>query len=447
MTSPNKSFDSNTLRMLASAVMDGRATEGQQQQLASLLRDDESARDEYLAYVDMHAILATDLSFMQNVSAEKQPEVVRPASSKRWIQVASIAGLALCLLIAVTLIMNNAPKAPQASQFSSVVFASDAGVKLKVGDRLGAETIRVESGFVRLQFDDGVDVTLEGPAEYELIELGKTRLTSGLLTATVPQGAEGFQVNTPTAEVVDLGTSFGIDLREDGFSRVSVFDGEVEVAATDATEKQLLTEGESVRIGVDQEIEEVDFDPQPFEKVWPISSGIAGSSEVFRFVPPWPKRIRFVQSDDDIFVAAEGYVVDLDKALQVNISEPGEYERVDDLTPLELPVGEQIRSYILHFSPTENRRPRDAKRVSGSITFDRPVLGLIVQHEELLASMRRFARRGAGEIQHRRQLDLNGRNNGDRITLSEDRKTVTLDLISPGRNTDLVRVIVDGNKQ
>lgn len=444
MTTATRNFDSNAIRTLASAVMDGTATGRQQQQLASLLRDDEAAWDEYLAFVDMHAMLATKLSLTSVVLAANPPQPIRSWSGRRWIQVASVAGLAVCLLIAVTLIATN--ESDPSSSFSSVAFVSDADGELKVGDRLGAETIHLKSGLVRLVFDDGVEVTLEGPAEFGLIKPGKTRLTTGLLTATVPEGAEGFRVETPTAEVIDLGTSFGVDLREAGYSRVSVFDGEVAVAASDKSKKHLLTEGESVRIGADRQIERVDFDPRPFEKVWPISSGIAGSSDLFRFVPPWPKRIRFVQSDEYVFVAAEGSAVDLGQALQVNISAPGEYRRVDELTPLELPAGERVRSYILHFSPTENLRPQNAQRVAGSITFDRPVLGLIVQHEELLASMRRFSRRGAGEIQQRRQLDLSGRSNGDRITLSEDRKTVTLDLISPGRNTDLVRVIVDGDK-
>ena len=66
-------------------------------------------------------------------------------------------------------------------------------------------------------------------------------------------------------------------------------------------------------------------------------------------------------------------------------------------------------------------------------------------HEELFASSRRFSRRYAGEAQVRRQLDLTGALEGDRIELSEDRRTVTLELVSPGRSSDLIRVIVDGS--
>ena len=115
-----------------------------------------------------------------------------------------------------------------------------------------------------------------------------------------------------------------------------------------------------------------------------------------------------------------------------------------DLSPRTLPAKASVRSFLLHFSPETQRVERRAKRVAGSITFDQPVVGIIVGHEELRVSSLRFGRRRDGGSKHRRALNLTGGKAGDRITLSEDRKTVTLDLISPRRSSDLVRVIVDG---
>ena len=66
----------------------------------------------------------------------------------------------------------------------------------------------------------------QGPAEYELVSISQTKLNSGLLSATVPPGSEGFEVTTPTARVVDLGTAFGVQLSDSGSSNVTVFDGE-----------------------------------------------------------------------------------------------------------------------------------------------------------------------------------------------------------------------------
>ena len=465
MSSPASGYDKQKLRELASAVMDATADDAQQRELSELLRRSPEARDEYLALVDLHAILATELATPSPQQASPPGSPRPPQSSKsqssgshrRSLRVAGIVALAACLLLAVSLFLardrdiqppGGGGVAVESRQFVTVaqvagaVWDSDA---FDVGNRFGRTTMQLKSGFVRLEFDSGVEVTLEGPAEFELVDSATAELKHGLLTATVPAGAEGFTVNTPTAEVIDLGTSFGIDLRDGGTSNVSVFDGEVEVAVRDGVDKRLLTEGESVRVGSDYEFQDLDFDPQPFEKLWPIASGIVGSTETIRFVPPWPRQIRFVASDNDIFVAPEGHSVELSSELKVNLSEPGDYASVHELTPMAVQPGQRIRSYILHYAPKTQLGPRRARQVTGSITFDRPVLGAIVSHEELLASSRRFGRRSAGEGNFRRELNLTGDGVGDRITLSEDRKTITLELIAPGRTSDLVRVIVDSH--
>ena len=445
---------------LISGYLDGTLSAEQHEALSRWIEANPANADRFAEAVLFDNRLHAEVNAAQykTLTGVDTASVADHSRGRVWWQLAAV--VAACLLIGIGLhFWNSDPRSePLATDngsgsrdhhFASLAHTLDAqwgdGSEMVVGDRIAQQTIHLRSGFVRLAFDDGVEVTLQGPAVYELLGPGKTKLTDGLLTATVPQGGEGFTVETPVARVIDLGTSFGIDLREDGVSGVSVFDGEVEVAVSDASETRLLAEGESVRIGSDRQIEKVDFNPKRFEKVWPVSSGIAGSTESFRFIPPWPKRIRFIQSDRDIFVATEGYALTLSDILQVNISEPGEFQHVDELTPLELPAGARVRSYILHYLPETPTRLRRANRISGSITFDRPVLGLIVAHEQLLASSRRFTRRAAGEAQIRRQLDLTGRLDGDRIALSEDRRTVTVDLISPGRTSDLVRVIVDAS--
>ena len=66
-------------------------------------------------------------------------------------------------------------------------------------------------------------------------------------------------------------------------------------------------------------------------------------------------------------------------------------------------------------------------------------------HRELAESARRFSRRGAGEMHGRRQLELSGRPTGDRVTVSEDRRTLHIELSSPGFSSDLLRIIVEGD--
>jgi hypothetical protein len=384
------------------------------------------------------------------VDTQLSPEVKRRTpkwTRLRKIAIATAAIIPLAISSYLWTLPDGAPSPGGSLSFVSVTQVSNVdwgnSTEFRRGDSVAGKTLDLQSGFIRLQFIDGVEVTLQGPAKFELTAPGQVRLSSGLLTATVPPGAEGFFVDTPSAKVTDLGTSFGIQLGDDGISNVSVFDGEVDIAPKDSKERMRLTEGEAVRIASGRKIETVEWDTAAYEKVWPISSGIKTSSGAFRFTPPWPRRIRFVRSDDEVFVLPEGYRTTLSNPLTVDITEPGEYRLANELATSEISAGIAVRSFILHFHP-ENKSDRNRfDRTTGSITFDHPVLGIIARHEQLAASADTFPGRRAGELLEHRQLELTGTPVGDVVQLSEDRHTVYLDLGAPGRFSDMVRVIVD----
>ena len=69
----------------------------------------------------------------------------------------------------------------------------------------------------------------------------KVFFASGVATFHVPEEAQGFTVDTADADVVDLGTAFGIKTGGDGRTEVAVFEGEVEVRG------KLVKEGQAVR--------------------------------------------------------------------------------------------------------------------------------------------------------------------------------------------------------
>ncbi len=91
-------------------------------------------------------------------------------------------------------------------------------------------------GLVEIAFDGGATTIVEGPATFEIVSLAAGRLSAGRLTATlrktaanVPGTQARFAVETPTATVTDLGTSFGVAVGAAGETNVSVFDGLVEL--------------------------------------------------------------------------------------------------------------------------------------------------------------------------------------------------------------------------
>jgi hypothetical protein len=80
----------------------------------------------------------------------------------------------------------------------------------------------------------GVTLTLEGPADLELLSIDRVHCRRGKLRTRVPQGADGFIVSTPGSAVVDLGTEFGVNVADDGKTHLMVFKGEAEAAVLNA---------------------------------------------------------------------------------------------------------------------------------------------------------------------------------------------------------------------
>jgi len=127
-----------------------------------------------------------------------------------------------------------------------------AGERRAAGQALHAGTLRLESGVVRIDFDAGAVVILEGPAALDLRTSASAHLLRGRLTARAEGGARGFRITSPGMRVVDLGTEFAVDRSLEDSAEVHVFDGLVEAVLIDergeAVAARALGENRAVRI-------------------------------------------------------------------------------------------------------------------------------------------------------------------------------------------------------
>ncbi len=104
-------------------------------------------------------------------------------------------------------------------------------MKWRVGDRLGPDVVRFNSGSVRLDYTNGVIVRLDGAVQFDVMSSKKSLVRSGQATVASPRSSVGFQVMTPTTDVVDrVGSRFGVEAGPAGESNVVVFEGGVKVS-------------------------------------------------------------------------------------------------------------------------------------------------------------------------------------------------------------------------
>ena len=245
---------------IASAVADEYASEEQKKLLESWLCEEPSNADEYTLWAEIHEALHTHFQEENITKNAGTKSVVLPLNSFRaklaqhpfsafstWT-----ATVAACLLLALwgagllnldtkNLMVAEVDKQestsliePEAEEIAATLTGaidcrwSQDGNPFSYGQHLVSGTIlKIEEGLIQVTYESGAKVVVRGPSEFHLEGPSKGILPVGQITAVVPRRAAGFVVQTPCAEVIDLGTEFAVDVAETGVSEVHVFKGEV----------------------------------------------------------------------------------------------------------------------------------------------------------------------------------------------------------------------------
>jgi FecR protein len=124
-----------------------------------------------------------------------------------------------------------------------------------IGDRL-----RLREGSAVLTFDAGAQVTVFGPADFEITSATSIKCRRGRVTTLVNHRGKGFSIETPQAKVVDLGTQFGLQISDKGETEVVVFQGSIDLSyalradADDASGRR-MQQGDALRLRNSGEIE------------------------------------------------------------------------------------------------------------------------------------------------------------------------------------------------
>jgi hypothetical protein len=188
----------------------------------------------------------------------------RTRRTVRWLLAAAAAVLlTTCLYLATRPrpVADPGSPAPSAARAEvAVVVTADALQWLagsqtpRAGEVVMSGRLRLREGQLTLAFFGGASLTVEGPADLELLTADRVFCHQGRLRARVPRGAEGFTVLAPGYEIVDLGTEFGLNFDPGGRARVMVFEGAASVSV-------LNKEGRSVRGALLEGRRAVEIDP------------------------------------------------------------------------------------------------------------------------------------------------------------------------------------------
>jgi len=226
---------------LVQAYLDGQADAGVVALLNRRLRDDVEARQYFSEIANLDSALA-ELSAgwttakSSSSAAERAPEsvITLPRPRRAWLAAAA------CLTFAILTTWSlRRPPEP----FATVARGAVSEV-LAPGSELGDQLVQLEIGTIEVTTSKGAHVVIEAPAKFRFSSAQTLHLIKGRLAAEVPPTAKGFTVITPNGSAVDLGTTFGVDVPQDGEPEIHVFEGEV-IAKTSNGRDQSLRGGDA----------------------------------------------------------------------------------------------------------------------------------------------------------------------------------------------------------
>lgn len=119
---------------------------------------------------------------------------------------------------------------------------------LKVGDGIERRRLRIAGGFVELKFAHGATVLVEGPADFEVRGPQHAFLHQGRAVTRLPEGTQGFVLDSPRGQLVDHGTEFGVMVGPSGDTEVHVLEGKVEAVPNNRQQALQLSVNQAARL-------------------------------------------------------------------------------------------------------------------------------------------------------------------------------------------------------
>ncbi|MBN2063756.1 MAG: FecR domain-containing protein, partial [Sedimentisphaerales bacterium] len=158
-----------------------------------------------------------------------------------------VISVAAVLLFTFILYVNINPAKPSVPTATIVEVSDTLNTNLPgnfvAGARLNthSQIFTLASGRVRLAYDYGAQVVIEGPAEFQIGTENVINLNRGRLYTSVDYYCKGFTVKTPSSILIDIGTEFGVEVNVRGDSQLHVYKGQVVMSTTPDRSKQAAT--------------------------------------------------------------------------------------------------------------------------------------------------------------------------------------------------------------
>lgn len=437
---------------LVALYFDNQLDEAQLQHLQDRLKTDPEAR----VFFAQFSVLQAQLEWVYTDSPDTVEQSHLPAeyqtSRRNWSQIL-YALVCVCLVLGGLLFVHLTT--PVAHVFPLQESHWKSGPISQEEPLLSGSHRHLLRGEVEVRFASGSVVHLKAPVIFTTNGSNELYLEEGRLVADIPESGHGFTVDTHAGRIIDLGTSFSVNVGGERNAEVNVYRGKVRVAnSNDANLSHEVRANEAVRIdSVTRDIQTKDYTSSEFIPLIKRDYPVLNFSDTVVFQEQLPPEValgsfQVLERDKTVFLFPEKRDIQLQSDLAVSIAQPGRYWSYDQIETDSdvIPRGMKVDCYRVYYDPQSNQN--DLLPVNGEIEFTQPILGVITTQKRLLASdaiLNPAYQQYAGEQIRHQEIETRLSKDGSRqdlIELSPDRKKLSFQLFSGTIYVDEFRILV-----
>ena len=234
--------------LLIDSLIDGSIDEADLLRIEAELIVDPEVRQQYYCRLQLNMLLereASEATSIQTAKTATQHQRMNQYQPARWLTILSGA-LVLAASVLLIIFLNRTDVIPTPRDSESVIAAQVepsasgfavlsgqdgavwSGSPLVEGDLLPTGELHLKSGRVHIELFSGVQMVIEGDAQFSIDSPMQVTMDRGIARARVPEPAQGFKIKTNNGDVIDLGTEFCVNVANGG-ADVHVVEGEVEL--------------------------------------------------------------------------------------------------------------------------------------------------------------------------------------------------------------------------
>ena len=465
---------------LLEGAINGTLTDSEAQLLNKVLNASPERLDDYIRFVDMHASLYQEplLAPTDGIDTMVDYQTLEIENEKQrklngfWKVLASVTTIAALIAFSFSLwqsMPGDSNWGLSRGQYIGLVTSlktNDEDSDLYVGRGVQTGLFKLESGKAQVRLDNGVELSMRGPVEFEVFGQDHLALVSGRLTANVPEQAIGFRIDTPDMEIVDLGTEFALKVDSSGESKLHVLEGEVEARLKQGldfeNEPLIIAKGRLDELSQNPSYLEREYDPIAFAASPDRDELIRATGGMMQSLHEAPLDLRNGRFKHDyLMLFPERLNYTLPEDLAVNLAEPGTYRMLTEraakkyyeevsadkqacesvvkstIVQDKLSKGTVVNSYLVHFDAFD--KPGEHNKAKGRVRFSNRILGVILSGKDLNHS---DALLGNSETIY--ESSHGRRTENDLVRISSDQHQVFLNFEVLGF-IDQVRIVVEAD--